>query len=89
MNTLQQQFLGSLVRWGLTLGSGWLMARGTLKDGIDTEVIAAVAMAVPPLLWGLWQKVKSRTAFKVALDLPAGATEADVKEAIKSTPAEK
>jgi hypothetical protein len=83
VNTLQQQFLGALVRWGLTLLSGWLMARGTLKEGVSEEVIAATALAVPPLLWSLWQKAKARLAFKVALTLPAGAQEADVKEALK------
>mgnify|MGYP001585292252 CR=1 FL=1 len=76
--------IGSVLRWGLSVLAGYLVSTGALTSDKAAEFTAAAITLVLPLAWSLYQKAKDRKKFEVALALPRGATEADVKAAIAS-----
>lgn len=88
---LLAEFLGAVFRWALAALGVWLVAHGviTLDQSnrfLDAAVqflssqTIAVLMAIVPLAWSLWAKYKSRLKFLAALELPAGASEAEAKD---------
>lgn len=84
MNPLLQAALGSVVRWALAAVAGFLVNAGVWKGEDAEKYVAAAAIAVVALGWGLWEKYKSRIKFLTALTLPQGYTENELREHIKS-----
>jgi len=82
MNPVLQAALGSILRWALALGAGYLVERGVWSEGEATTYVGATVLALLSLLWSLWAKYHDRIKFLTALDMHAGATEADVKAVI-------
>lgn len=83
MNPLLVSALGSIFRWGLAFGAGWMVERGIWSQQESTEYVAALAMALASLVWGLWQKYRSRIHFLTALNVPSGTNEQAVAGLIK------
>jgi hypothetical protein len=71
MNPLAQEALASLIRHVLTVGSGYLVARGVWTEEAATNYVAAGALALVGVLWGLYQKYVARTKLVTALAIPA------------------
>jgi hypothetical protein len=82
VNPVVQSALGSILRWALALGAGYLVEHGVWSEGEATTYVTAAVLALLSLLWSLWQKYHERVKFLTALDMHAGATEADVKAVI-------
>ncbi len=84
MPVVIQKFIGALVAFSLAGTVGYLVAKGVITGDLGKELIEAAVIAVPTLIWRLYQKYKDHLKFLTALDLPAGSTSADVDRAIKS-----
>lgn len=78
-------FFGSVVRWGCNVIAGYLIAKGVLTPSAGDDLVYGLVASIPPLLWALWQKYKSRLHFLTALELPANASEADVKDILDNS----
>jgi hypothetical protein len=74
MNPFLADVIGSLVRFSLTTGAGWLVSQGYIEAGS--------AAAIVGLGLSLWQKYTARTKLVTALASPAGTTEATVEKKI-------
>jgi len=74
MNPLLIEALGSVFRFALTTGAGWLVANDYLTTG--------GAAAIVGLGLSLYAKYTSRTKLVTALASPAGTTEAAVEKKI-------
>ena len=81
-----KQFLGSVIRWILTLFFGWLIQQGIVSESDASIWIPQIAVGILgifiPLVVSLWQKIQARLEFLVAQRLPVSATTAEVKEAV-------
>jgi hypothetical protein len=88
MNPLLYTALGSILRWLLAIGAGYLVKAGIWNSTDAEKYIAAGAIAVLTLGWSLWQKYHSRIRFLTALAMPSGSTENDTNTQIiaKVTP---
>lgn len=79
MNPILSAALGSILRWALAAGAGYLVKAG-IWTGSDAETyVAAGALGLLGLGWSLWNKYHGRVKFLTALTMPAGTTENDVK----------
>lgn len=93
MDPLVAEILGSVARWGLSLVVGWLVAHHALPADQSGAVMAhylplltgklalGLGMAAP-LVWSVWQKVRSRVHLNTALEMPAGSTVQQLKRVI-------
>jgi membrane protein DedA with SNARE-associated domain len=83
MNPLLQSFLASILRWLLTAVGTWFVAKGIVRsDEIETYIAGAIA-AILALVWGLYQKYRSKLFADKAREMSAGVSETAVKAAIK------
>lgn len=83
MNPLLQAALGSILRHILTIVAGYFVGKGIwTPEDANTYIVSAVA-AVLALGWSLWAKYKDAIFRRVAMKLPAGVDEYDVKKAIE------
>jgi hypothetical protein len=57
VNTKQKDIVLSIIRHGLTLGAGALIASGKLDEAGGNELVAAL-MAIIGIAWGISDKVK-------------------------------
>jgi len=57
MSTKQRDIVLSIIRHGLTLGAGALIASGKLDEAGGNELVAAL-MAIIGIAWGISDKVK-------------------------------
>jgi hypothetical protein len=57
VSTKQRDIVLSIIRHGLTLGAGALIASGKLDEAGGNELVAAV-MAIIGIAWGINDKVK-------------------------------
>lgn len=61
MNPLLLRALGSVVRFLLTISIGKYFERwGVWTNAESVEYVAALAVTIAPLLWGLWEKYHSQ-----------------------------
>ena len=74
--------VGTLLRSAVMAGAGWLVAHGMLPSGSVEEWVGAVVLTLLALFFSLYQKYVERTKLMVALTLPSGSTENDVKSHI-------
>lgn len=84
MNPILQEALGSILRWLLALGAGYLVKAGIWTGSAAQTYVAAGAIGVLTLGWSLWQKYKGRVKFLTALTMAPGATENDVNAHISA-----
>jgi len=86
MNPVLSAAVGSILRWGLAIGAGYLVKAG-IWSGSDAETyVAAGAMGLLGLGWSLYAKYRGRIKLLTALEL-AGATEHEVKAIVAASPA--
>ena len=71
MNPMAQVALGSILRWLLSFGAGYLVEANIWTGGEASEYVAAGALALLSLIWSLWEKWWARRKLLVALGLPA------------------
>lgn len=81
---LFQKFFGSVTRYLLIGVAGYLVQKGVISEDLSTELLAAAAVGIPALIWGLWSKYKDQLHFLAALKLPANATKDDAKKLAKT-----
>lgn len=78
--------LGSIVRWLLAFGAGYLVSHGVwtqaAADQYITAASAAAAMALVSLGWSLWQKYSTHLKVLTALSMPAGSSVEQLKSRI-------
>jgi hypothetical protein len=70
-------YLTALLRSGLLLLAGWLVARGYLdadKSGGFVDQALAFALAVAPIAWSFYQKSRTAAHLQQAADQRAGST---------------
>ncbi len=79
MNPILLSALGSILRWLFAIGAGYLVQRGIWTDADATAYVSAAALGLLSLAWSLYNKYRGRVKFLTALDMPVGATEAEVK----------
>lgn len=70
MNPLAQVALGSVLRWALAIGAGYLVQAKIWTDSEAATYVTAAALAILSLGWSMWQKYTSRRKLVVALTLP-------------------
>ena len=58
---------------------GWLVAKKYVSEADWEAVLSGGIMVISAVLWGIYQKYKSRLTFLAALDLPAGSSEEEAK----------
>jgi hypothetical protein len=76
---LLKSITGSVVRKLLT-GLGVVLVERGWISGDDWNLLLGGTIAVAAaVMWGIWEKYKSRLGFLTALNLPAGSTPEDVK----------
>lgn len=95
MDPLLVDIAAACARWALTLAVGWLVSHHVVPADqsaplldkllpVLTSKAVLVLGAALPLVWSVRQKIVARLHLNTALELPPGATVADVNTAIKS-----
>ncbi len=79
MNPILGAAIGSILRWLLAVGAGYFVQKGIWTDTDATAYVSAAALGLLSLGWSLYNKYRGRIKFLTALDMPPGATEAEVK----------
>lgn len=82
MNPLAIQFLGSILRWALAGLSVYAVQNGIFTESEAAKYVEAAALALPPLLWSLYQKYKDRQKLVVALATPHVKSEQELEDHI-------
>lgn len=82
-NPIIKRLLGVAVRRGLDALGTLLIARGLATDVEWTTLAASLTPILVSLLWSLYEKAQADKKLEVALDLPAGATKADVAAVLR------
>lgn len=82
--------IGTLIRWLLTSAIAFLLAHKVLTDQQASEIniTAIVGWAVPlliPLAWAVWVRLRNKFKLKLALNMSAGTTEAQVDKVVAQT----
>lgn len=83
--TLLLSIAGTVTRHALTGAFAYLTAKGWVNTDDAQHLITGAGLLIAGVGWGLWQKYKDRLRFLVALDMPAGVTEKEVKAEAKTT----
>ena len=78
MNPLWEASLGSILRWALAIGAGYLVHKGIWTSGDATTYVSAAAMGILSLAWSQRDKIIARAKMLTALWMPRGTTEAAV-----------
>ncbi len=77
------EILGTLVRAVLMVLAGWMIEHGVWTAEQAGRYVPYLSGGVVVLLvavgWGVWQKVKARAKFLLALESPQGTSEAAIK----------
>lgn len=73
-----KEVLAALLRWLLTSVSSYLIAQGALTEQQTGILIAGLAGLICALLLSLYHKYKQQVRLFLALDMPGGATLADL-----------
>lgn len=76
---LLKSILGTFLRAVLASVGGWLIAKGYVTEADWNSLLTGGIMALAAVLWGVWQKYKSRLTFLAALELPVGSSEEEAK----------
>lgn len=84
LRPLFEKAIGSVIRSGMLALGGYLMAQGLITEDQSTQLLALAPM-LAGLAWSLWQKYSAQVAVEVAKELPAGATNHQVKAEIKKS----
>ncbi len=84
MNPLLAAAIGSIIRWGLAFVGGYLVSHGIWTSEENASYVAAGAAAGAALIWGLYQKYRTRITILKALNAPAGSSEEQVRRAPES-----
>lgn len=74
--------LGSIVRWVLALGAGYLVKAGIWSGAEAETYVTAAALALLSLGWSLWNHYRARLKLLTALALPFPATEQTVERVV-------
>lgn len=83
MNPIVSAALGSILRWALAIGAGYLVKAG-IWTGSDAETyVTAATLGALGLGWSLWQNNRGRVKLLTTLHW-AGVTEQDVTAHIAS-----
>lgn len=84
-----QTLAGGIIRTGLGVLAGYLVRSGIVdagQTGAIVDVGSGVVLGALVLGWSMLEKWLAQRKFATALSLPAGATAADVKQALKPCP---
>lgn|ERR1017187_139179 len=84
MNPIYITVVGSLLRWLLAIGAGYLVKHGLLESTDVKHWIAGITMALLAIGWSVWQKYHSRVKMLTALTMPEGSTENQLNTQIVS-----
>jgi hypothetical protein len=84
MNPILQAAVGSILRYALMVLAAFLVKKGIWSDSAAEGYVEAGVIALLALGWSLWKNYQSRSHLMVALTLPVGSTENDVKAKIAS-----
>lgn len=76
---LLKSVVGTFLRTTLTVVGTWLVNKGWITESDFNAIVAGLVMVSVAGVWSLYQKYKSRLTFLAALELPAGAPEAEAK----------
>lgn len=84
MNPLLHQALSSVLRHFLTAGAGYFVTRGIWGKQEAESYVGALVLFLLSFFWSLSQKYFARLKLESALELPAGATEAEAHAMAKA-----
>jgi hypothetical protein len=82
VNPIWTAAISSILRFVLAVVAGWLVRKGVWSQGEAATYIEAATLGLISVAWSLWDKYHARIKFLTALDMHAGASEADVKQVI-------
>ena len=85
MNPMFAAALGSIIRWALAIGAGYLVQRGIWSDAEAGVYVGGAAMALTALLWSVYQKYTARVKLVTALATPGMTSEAKLEHVIENT----
>lgn len=82
--------LGVLIRYGITIACALLVKIGLTEDEqkslLSPEMIAYLTVALVAVGSGIYTRLKSKLKQKLALAMPANATEEKLDKAVKAQP---
>lgn len=84
MNPLLREGLASVVRAGLQMLAGWLIANGLWSSAEAEKVLPGLALGLVAISWSIYQKVRMRNKLVTAMAMPSGVSENQVQAAIKN-----
>ncbi len=87
MNPLVVSFIGNIVRFFAATAFGWFVQRGVFTENQAEIYVSALAIGAPTLIWGLWEKYKSKLLLNTAVALPAAVSVEEVKAIVAEKPA--
>lgn len=86
MNPMFAAALGSIVRWALAIGAGYLVSHRVWAQSDATMYVEAATLALVALVWSQYQKWQERRKLVTALML-AKTSESSLKSHIAIAPA--
>ena len=84
MNPLAVEAIGSIIRWVLAIGAGYIVKQGIWSPEDSSKYVAAAALAIIALGWSIYQKYGMRLKLLTALATPSVTTEDQVQEKVKT-----
>lgn len=82
MNPIAQEAVGSILRWALALGAGYLVKAGIWTGSNAETYVMAASLAILSLAWSQRKNWTNRVKLLVALMMPKGSTEQQVVDHI-------
>jgi hypothetical protein len=82
MNPVIASMIGTLVRFGFTFVSGYLVAKGVWTPAEAATYTTAVVLGGTALIWALWEKYVKNRLINTALALPQGSTRVEAQKVI-------
>ncbi len=81
---LLSRLLGTAIRNALAPVFAILVAKGWIVEGDAAQLTIVIITQLAALLWGAYAKITNAAREKLALDMPAGSTPAQLKEVAKN-----
>lgn len=85
LRPIAEKQIGSGVRLLLNVFGGWLIKQGIANEAQWDQLALNATPIILAGLWTFYDNWRTRTVIEVAKELPAGATEQDIKKVVKDS----
>jgi type VI protein secretion system component VasK len=84
MNPVVQAALGAILRWILTSGATFLVAKGIWTEDESKLYVGAAVVALLTLLYSVWNQYVKTRLINTALAMPSGSTRREAERAVSA-----